>query len=218
MDLRLHRYLPVTHVDGPGARAGVWVQGCPIRCAGCAVPCTWPPDGGSLTSVEELAAQILRGPEVEGVSLLGGEPFAQAPALAELAKAVRGAHLSVVVFTGYEIEFIRRCRRAGWRELLALTDLLIDGPYVAELEDYSRPWVGSSNKRYHFLTDRYRDLEGRLSEIPNRVEVRISPDGRILMNGMGRLREIEHDLFEGVARRAPGQGRRAAGPGSRGAA
>ena len=103
-----------------------------------------------------------------------------------------------------------------WRELLALTDLLIDD----RMSRNSRITAGRGGvveQEYHFLTDRYRDLEPRFGDT-NRVEVRISPDGRILMNGMGRLREIEHDLFEGVARRAPGQGRRAAGPGSRGAA
>lgn len=204
MNLRLHRYLPVTRVDGPGARAGVWVQGCPIRCPGCAVPCTWPRSGGTLTTVEDLRARILSGPEVEGVSLLGGEPFAQAPALAELSGTLRAAGLSVVVFTGYEIEQIRASRRAGWQELLSLTDLLIDGPYDAGREDYSRPWVGSSNKRYHFLTGRYRDLEPRLAEIPNRVEVRIAPDGGILMNGMGPFDEIEQQLLGGIARRVSG--------------
>ena len=50
--------------------------------------------------------------------------------------------------------------------------------------DLSRPWVGSGNQRYHFLTERYRHLEPELTSIPQRLEVRVHPDGRLEINGM----------------------------------
>jgi len=66
-------------------RACITVQGCPIRCPGCAVPWTWNTDGGFEVEVEELATRVMEGPPVEGITLIGGEPFAQAMACAELA-------------------------------------------------------------------------------------------------------------------------------------
>lgn len=182
--LRTHRFVPHTVAEGPGERACLWVQGCPIRCPGCAVPWTWDADGGEWADVEEIAARILAGPAVEGVTFLGGEPFEQAEALAVLGRRLRDEGLSVVTFTGYTMEKIRRSTRAGWHELLGVTDLLIDGPFRRRELDLGRPWVGSSNQRYHFLTDRYRSIEPELRSLPNRLELRLYPDGRIEANGM----------------------------------
>lgn len=139
--------------------------------------------------VSELAEAILGGPEIEGITLLGGEPFAQASACAELARLVRRRGKSVMTLTGYRLEEIESGGADGLA-LLEVTDLLIDGPFVAELADLSRPWVGSSNQRYHFLTERYADLEDSLVAIPNRVEVTISQDGTIKVNGMYDPREV----------------------------
>ncbi|WP_055107114.1 hypothetical protein [Paenibacillus ihumii] len=60
--------------------------------------------------------------------------------------------------------------------------------------DTSRPWVGSSNQRYHFLTERYAHLQEQLTEIPNRPEVRLAPDGRVMVNGLAEVKDLE-DLF-----------------------
>jgi anaerobic ribonucleoside-triphosphate reductase activating protein len=191
MKLRIHQFIPRTRVEGPGLRACIQVQGCPIRCPGCAVPFTWPDDGGFEVDVEELAETILREPEIEGVTFLGGEPFAQAGALAELGRIVKREGLSVVTFTGFLLENLRKSGDPDTLALLDVTDLLIDGPFQREKLDTSRPWVGSSNQRYHFLTDRYADLKDRLTEIPNRLEVRLKPDGRVLVNGLATVDDLE---------------------------
>jgi anaerobic ribonucleoside-triphosphate reductase activating protein len=197
MILRVHQIIPKTKVEGPGTRACIQVQGCPIRCKGCAVPFTWEADGGFTVEVEQLADRIVRDPEIEGVTFLGGEPFAQARALAELGKMVRQKGLSVVTFTGYTLEYLQKAGNPDYLDLLAVTDLLIDGPFQMERLDTSRPWVGSSNQRYHFLTDRYLDLKERLTQIPNRLEVRLMPDGRVLVNGLAETKVLE-ELLEGL--------------------
>jgi anaerobic ribonucleoside-triphosphate reductase activating protein len=195
--LRLHRFLPFTKAEGPGNRACLWVQGCPIRCPGCFNPGTWSKKGGEEVPVETIAGRILDAPDIEGVTFLGGEPFEQAEALAELGGAVQAHGLSVMTFTGYTLEEIEGRSRPGWRELLSVTDLLLDGPYVKSLTDTSRPWVGSSNQRYHFLTSRYRHLEGQLENLPNRIEVCLQPDGRVLVNGLASA-ELLGDLVDGM--------------------
>ncbi|MBN2566152.1 MAG: radical SAM protein [Candidatus Eisenbacteria bacterium] len=183
--LRVHRFLAQTRVEGPGVRACIWVQGCSIRCAGCAVPMMWPKEGGYTADVAELAQRILAGPQVEGVTFVGGEPFEQAAELANLGRTLRDAGLSIATFTGHTIEELRTDPSEGRAELLAVTDLLIDGPYRRDLADLSRPWVGSANQRYHFLTERYRHLQSVLDSIPNRLEFRLQPSGAIMVNGMG---------------------------------
>lgn len=193
--LRLHRFLPFTRAEGPGERACLWVQGCPIHCPGCAVPWTWPDEGGQEIEIEDLARRILAGPPVEGVTFLGGEPFAQARDLAVLGEMLRSNGLSVMTFTGYVLEKLRRSNRRDWHDLLRVTDLLIDGPYRRRQTDLSRPWVGSSNQRYHFLTDRYRHLEGDLVNLPNRLEIRLGAGGEILVNGIARTDQL-YDLLD----------------------
>ena len=207
--LRLHRFLPFTRAEGPGNRACLWVQGCPIRCAGCFNPGTWSKSGGYDATVDELQARILAVPSIEGVTFLGGEPFEQAEALADLGYRVRQTGLSIMTFTGYLLEDILKSSRQGWHDLLDVTDLLLDGPYVRNLSDTNRPWVGSSNQRYHFLSPRYRHLEAELESIPNRLEIRLGQDGRILANGLASseaLAEIFADIAETTSSRTKREG------------
>lgn len=140
--------------------------------------------GGKLVDSATMARQILAGPEIEGVTFLGGEPFAQAAALGDLGSRLRQHGLSVVTFTGYELEYLQSAARSDYAALLAVTDLLIAGPFQRERRDFSRPWVGSANQSFHFLTPRYAHLADQLGQIPNRVEVRLHPDGRIEINGL----------------------------------
>lgn len=191
MKLRIHQFIPFTRVEGPGERACLQVQGCPIRCSGCGVPFTWSKKGGYDVTVEELAQKITAGPKVEGITFLGGEPFEQAAALAELGARLKEAGLSVMTFSGYVLEDIKSANRKDWNDLLNVTDLLIDGPFQKEKRDLSRPWVGSSNQRYHFLTDRYAYLKDELTNTPNRMEITVKPDGRVFANGMATIEDLE---------------------------
>lgn len=191
LKLRIFQFIPRTEVEGPGVRACIQVQGCPIQCVGCGVPQTWSNNGGRIVDTKVLVNQILAGPSISGVTFLGGEPFAQAAALADVGRQVKVHGLSVVTFTGYMREDIEKANRDDFNELLTVTDLLIDGPFQKENVEFSRPWVGSSNQRYHFLTDRYLHLESTLASIPNRIEVRLKPDGRMLINGLAPVVDMK---------------------------
>jgi anaerobic ribonucleoside-triphosphate reductase activating protein len=191
--------VPRTSAEGPGQRFAVWVQGCTIRCSGCFNPHLWGVRGGTATSVEALVDQVLAA-DVEGVTLLGGEPFEQAPALARFAAEVRERGLSVMTFTGYDRERLEGADApAGARDLLNATDLLVDGLYDSARPDLARPWVGSTNQRFHFLTPRYRHVEGRLTSLSDTVEVRVGTDGWLTVNGWAEVNKLEQ-LLDGVAR------------------
>lgn len=194
MLLKIHRYLPTSNAEGPGKRACIWVQGCPIHCHGCAVPETWPFNGGRQIDVQEIIDRILDIPQIEGVTFAGGEPFMQAKELSYIGKKIKDMGLSVLTFTGFDIDEIKNKKSKDCYNLLSVTDLLIDGPYRYDLADVSRPWVGSSNQNYHFLSSRYKYLEAEIASLPNRLEIRLSPNGQIAVNGIASS-EMLKDIF-----------------------
>ncbi len=197
MYLYVYKFLPSTQVEGPGVRACIYVQGCSIRCVDCVTPQSWQKGINQKIYVKDIAETILQGPEIEGVTFSGGEPFEQAKALAKLGDILKNEELSVVTFTGHVLEDIVKSSNADWHELLHITDLLIDGPYMNDKFDLNRPWVGSSNQRYHFLTERYQHIQSNMNEIPNKIEIRLQDDGEIVVNGIIRQKNIK-DLFDGI--------------------
>ena len=186
MELRVSNILKKTEVEGPGKRYCIWVQGCSRHCKGCQAVHTWNPNGGIVYDTNSLINDILHQKDIEGVTFLGGEPFEQEKALAQIAKVVKANGLSVLTFTGNLYENVKNT------ELVKYTDLLIDGAFEIDKLDYSRPWCGSSNQRYYFLTDRYD--ESILKKYKNKVEINISSNGVVFMNGMGNFDEILHKI------------------------
>jgi len=131
--------------------------------------------GGQTLAVTEVVEQI-RGAAathgIEGITLLGGEPLAHAPAAAALARASRQLGLTVMVFSGYTLSEARALAEPAVQDLLAHTDLLVDGPYRRELPDTRRRWIGSTNQTIHFLTNRYR-ADDACWRLPNTLELRL---------------------------------------------
>ena len=188
--LRVGARVPVTHAEGPGARFALWLQGCQVRCPGCCNPHLFATDGG----VHVTPAALLEGVAavrglIEGVTLLGGEPFEQAAALAPFASGVRALGLSVLAFSGYRLEELRARHDAGVDALLAATDVLVDGRYEATRPEADRLWAGSTNQRFHYLTDRYTAAIERPApgEALRSVEIRLTADGRLSLNGWPAL-------------------------------
>lgn len=176
--LRLYMREPHTLALGPHPRYALWVQGCPLRCPGCLAQSSLSDEGGELTSIEELADEICQTPNIEGLTLSGGEPFAQAAALGELITRVRARRdLGVIVYTGLTHEqlltSLERGDPSGWRALYSQTDLLIDGPYIDALND-GGALRGSSNQRALALTPRYRAHLHEYGAPGRRAEVTLS--------------------------------------------
>ncbi|MEY8241850.1 MAG: 4Fe-4S single cluster domain-containing protein [Cycloclasticus sp.] len=191
LNLYISKFIPFTQVEGPGNRACIQVQGCSIHCAGCAVPHTWNKKHGSIIKINDLITKILSTPNIEGVTFLGGEPFDQAKQLAVIGREVKKKGLSVMTFTGYNLSEIIELNDPDHKDLLSVTDLLIDGPFLETKKDFSRPWVGSTNQRFHFLTPHYVHLREELHSIKNKIEVRLNLDGCISINGLIPIEEIK---------------------------
>jgi anaerobic ribonucleoside-triphosphate reductase activating protein len=176
IELSIAQIVACTEAEGPGKRFALWFQGCPLRCPGCCNPEMLPFDGGQSIALVDMVRDIEAAAKehgVEGVTLLGGEPLAHAAGAAALAHHLRERGLTVMVFSGYTLEEARGLPEPAVAELLALTDILVDGPYLREQPETRRRWIGSANQRIHFLTDRYRADDPRWL-LSNTLEIRLT--------------------------------------------
>jgi anaerobic ribonucleoside-triphosphate reductase activating protein len=181
-----------TEAEGPGRRYALWVQGCPLRCPGCCNPGFLAFREATRRSVDAVIADIdaARARDIEGISLLGGEPTSQAAALADVAEASRAMGLSVMVYSGFTLAELRAGNDADVLRLLDATDLLVDGPYVEAQRTTTRRYVGSDNQVLHTLSSRYR-ADDAVFAAPNTIELRLVTDSngrtRIELNGWPTL-------------------------------
>jgi anaerobic ribonucleoside-triphosphate reductase activating protein len=138
-------------------------------------------------AVEELADRILANPRNQGVTFSGGEPFWQAPALAQLAALVKAKGLNVMSFTGFTLEKLRSpAGPPAAQALLDQLDLLIDGPFIqAQAVNAPDSPVSSRNQRVHIFNPA---LENAITWASDQLEVHILKDGsRIITGYRGQL-------------------------------
>lgn len=134
-------------VDGPGFRYVVFVQGCPHRCPGCHNPESHDFDAGQDMTVQEIFEEFKQNEHLHGITLSGGEPFCQAPALVELVKLVRSLGKDVMAFSGWTYEELLAKNDPAVNELLDLTDILVDGRYEEAERNLTLVYRGSENQR-----------------------------------------------------------------------
>ena len=147
----------ISRDSGPGRRWLLFLQGCARPCTDvCLNPALLDSAAGVSVGIDELrmiAEQVAVGTwgPVEGITVLGGEPTDQAEPLTELLEFVVAAGLSVVLYSGRTLGWIRR----SVPKLLERVDVVIDGPYIPQLGDPELRWRGSRNQRVRRLTNRY---------------------------------------------------------------
>src|SRR5262249_48893718 len=107
--------------------------------------------GGELATISALAEKLLDlAYERDGISILGGEPFAQDKGLLALVKELRHHGCQhILCYSGYTLEALmeKAKRQSAIGEVLADIDMLIDGAYVEALADGAGAWTGSGNQR-----------------------------------------------------------------------
>ena len=133
-------------VDGPGIRTTFFCQGCPHHCEGCHNPETWPFEGGTPVETEAMVAIVTGNPLCRGVTLSGGEPFAQAEGFLDLAKALKARGYEVASYSGYTFEALLH-GTAAQRQLLEHIDILIDGPFLQAQKSLEIAFRGSRTQR-----------------------------------------------------------------------
>lgn len=181
--LNVAHICPATRALGPGLRAVVWVQGCCFHCPGCVAPEWIPFQLAKLIPPEPLAERLVAQEKIEGLTFSGGEPMLQAAGLALLARTARQKRpdISIICYTGFTLEQLRQNPPGpGVAELLSEIDVLIDGHYIASLND-NRGLRGSVNQRVHYLSDRLRGFD--FEKCSRNTEIHVM-DGEILLVGV----------------------------------
>jgi anaerobic ribonucleoside-triphosphate reductase activating protein len=159
-----------------------------------------------MRELSVIAGQVAVGTwgDVEGVTVLGGEPTDQAKALEPLLSYVRELGLSVMLYSGNPMRWFYQPENEAARRLLDVSDILVDGPFLSELANPELRWRGSRNQRIIRLTARYSvaDLE---SEMLNRgVTLRIASRTSATVSGLqerSQARAVElqvRDLARGL--------------------
>ena len=144
--------------NGEGIRATLFVSGCTNHCENCFQPQTWDFDYGKPfdKAAADKIIEMLRPDYINGLTLLGGEPFEprNQRELVPFLHRVRETYpkKTIWAFSGFTLddELLKdgsypRCEVTD--EMLSLVDVLVDGRYVERLHDISLRFRGSSNQR-----------------------------------------------------------------------
>ena len=143
--------------DGVGVRVTLFCSGCTHHCPDCFQPETWNFAYGEpyTQATEDALLEMLRPGYIDGLTLLGGEPFEPANQR-ELVKLLRRVkkelpEKNIWCYSGYTLEsdLLResRARCEVTDEMLSYIDILVDGEFKRELKNISLAFRGSENQR-----------------------------------------------------------------------
>lgn len=180
--IQIHAMLPVSYANGPGAHFVIWTQGCLLQCPHCCNPSTHDPNAGQSIEISAIIEEITRlwhSQTIRGVSITGGEPFFQAPALLPLVQEIKQlGSLGVIVSTGYDPQELEDI--SDFPIISQYVDVIIAGRFLHH-ERVQQGLRGSSNKAYLFNSSFYA-----LEEFDSIPPVEITPltDGTLIMTGV----------------------------------
>jgi len=144
-------YKPFSVVDGEGVRCSLFVSGCLFKCPGCFNEAAWSFRYGEPYTVdlEDRIMVDLAQPYVQGLTLLGGEPFQNTQVCLSLAQRVRTElpGKDIWAWSGHTFEWVRANGVPSQKALLETLDVLVDGPFRHDIKRYDLPFRGSANQR-----------------------------------------------------------------------
>lgn len=184
-----------TTANGPGVRTVVHLAGCTLGCAGCFNKWMWPENSGQEMLVQDAAELLISGGFPNDLSLSGGEPFQQSPAVLELVLALKAKNWlkSLFIYTGlYPHEF-----DADAKVIFEdLADFVVAGRYIQRKRSTDRgSYAASTNQEIY-----KRDVDGVMrrdvaGELRARTEILVTPS-RLIVTGLSEYRTLEQDMEE----------------------
>ncbi len=177
-----------SYANGPGLRSVIWFQGCNLHCKNCYNKDFWPFVQKNLFTPKELVSKIVQNKNIEGITLTGGEPLLQYPALLNFLILIKKHGLSVISFTGFNFNEVEKSRM---KDILDYIDIIIAGPYIEELSTKKIPLVSSTNQELIFLTRIYSNKDLKDEKV---VEIFID-DKEIQVTGFPTKRFLKEVLF-----------------------
>lgn len=137
--------------NGTGLRVTLFLSGCNHYCHNCQNPQTWDFNGGikfDLAAKEEIFEQLNK-KYIDGITFSGGDPLYSNNIndVLELCKEIKNEFptKTIWIYTGYTWEEIMES--SNLKEVILLTDVVVDGRYIEELSDIKYHWAGSTNQR-----------------------------------------------------------------------
>lgn len=182
--LNIAGFYPSSTCLGPGNRAMIWLQGCLQECSGCINPEMKPLENKEWISVSDIAELIGKIQNIEGITVMGGEPMLQLPALTSFLSIIKKRYnLGIMLFTGYYKNDLIDMEEKDINAILQYIDILIDGPYIKEL-DFSQKWRGSENQNIYFLSNRYQSWQWVKKSRVRELDIKIDKNGDYLVLGI----------------------------------
>lgn len=179
---------------GYGRRAGVWTQGCVLACEGCIARDTWDANPANDVGVDELLTWLSSHPDVNGITISGGEPLDQPDELVELLIGIRTLwpqDVDILCFTGRSTSAVRQAYSTVTRHL----DAIVTGPYVKSLPT-THPLMGSANQELVCLTDLGHERYASAASAPRVVQASQTANQlwTVGVPGEGDLAQLEAEL------------------------
>ena len=172
MNIRLAGIIFESLTNGKGLRKIFFSKGCKHNCKNCHNESMNSFDGGELLDIDFLVNSVLDTPYLKGVTFSGGDPFYQAKAFAEFAIKLKKHNINIWCYTGFKYEELIKLSEKddGIYNLLHHIDVLVDGPYIEELNDGTTRYRGSKNQR---IIDVVKSLkENKMIDISNQFDNR----------------------------------------------
>lgn len=139
MNLRIGGFIETSASDGPGIRSVLFLQGCHRNCEGCHNKNLQNPNGGVSLSINEVVEYISKHCKNKQLTISGGEPLEQLPALIELTNLLVNMGFDLCVYTGNNLEDVPLSLRKNLRWLKV-------GKFRINQRTLTKPFVGSSNQ------------------------------------------------------------------------
>ena len=128
-----------SHVDGPGIRTVLFMQGCDIHCKGCHNRSSWDINKGTVISIDDLIKELNMKVFNKKITISGGEPLFQEKALEELVDKLYKLEFDIALYTGHEKEDVKE-------SIIKKIKYLKTGSFIESLKTTIKPFVGSENQ------------------------------------------------------------------------
>lgn len=171
--MRYHNIKKYDTANGPGIRTTIWFTGCIFNCPGC-----FNSEIRDFNSGEEFNQEAkdelfkyLSDPHTKGLSVLGGEPLAQGPELAELLYEIKEKFPTkdIWMWTGYTAEAIIKKNNGAINTILMSVDYLVDGPFIEEESHTHHRFRGSANQRILDIRSGIQNLKDMSAEFDSGI-------------------------------------------------
>lgn len=144
--------------NGEGVRTVVYVSGCKLHCKGCFNKEAQDFEYGEKYNDKKLEEILksLEPPYIQGLSILGGEPFdpKNQEGVFDIVTSVRekfGNSKDIWIWTGYTYDTIPH--KAHTPIILKNINVLVDGPFMLDEQEMDLVFRGSKNQRILYLKD-----------------------------------------------------------------